>query len=253
MPCGQLLGPYQARLAAISTTVQYHWLTGWFPATGVDNIKGVLRNRAVDGNFQSRLVLQLATIRTDDPSAPVLLEASYLQDAGERCTGVLDISNSTASKYFMRLGIAYSVHTGSSIAAADVGLELAYNSCGEIIGATSLDLVAPGTNSLHTPITGWVPAMYAAKVKAIIIVTNAIGNFRQQLAYRTATTRLQQTSAWSTNFEGAWHTGNGEFPTGEITLSIGSVMWVQFGLEHSLSSGANGGAQVETSVAIRRA
>jgi len=80
-----------------------------------------------------------------------------------------------------------------------------------------------------------------------------IGNFRQQLAYRTATTRLQQTSAWSTNFEGAWHTGNGEFPTGEITLSIGSAMWVQFGLEHSLSSGANGGAQVETSVAIRRA
>jgi len=176
MPCGQLLGPYQARLAAISATVQYHWLTGWFPATGVDNIKGVLRNCAVDGNFQSRLVLQLATIRTDDPSAPVLLEASYLQDAGERCTGVLDISNSTASKYFMRLGIAYSVHTGSSIAAADVGLELAYNSCGEIIGATSLDLVTPGTNSLHTPITGWVPAMYAAKVKAIIIVTNAIGN-----------------------------------------------------------------------------
>ncbi len=252
MTCSQTLGPYQSRLTAISSTVQYAWLTGWFPTIGVDKIKGVLRNRGVDGNFQSRMAMQLATIRTDDPTSIALLESNYMQGAGERCSGVLDISSDTANKFFMRLGVAYSVSSGTSPAAADVGLELAYDAYGQVVGSTSLDLLTPGTASRHVPITGWIPAIHADKVKAAIVVTNAVGTFRSQLAYRTATTSQQDTGSWSTNLEGSWHSGDGEFATGELSLSTGSVMWVQLGLEHSLASGSNGGAQVDTAVAIRR-
>ncbi|MCK6508120.1 hypothetical protein L6R53_32930 [Myxococcota bacterium] len=227
-------------------------MTGWFPAIGVDRLKGVVINRAVDGSFQSRLALQLAEIRTDKPGAPILLEASYLQGAGERCSGLLDVSNDTAANFFMRLGVAYSVQTGASPAGADVGFQVAYDACGQVVGGASLNLATPGTASQHVPITGWLPAIHADKVKALIVVTNAFGAFRAQLAYRTATSIQQITNAWSTNFEGAWHSGNGEYNTGELALSTGSAMWIQFGLEHSLSSGANGGAQVDTAVAIRR-
>ena len=45
---------------------------------------------------------------------------------------------------------------------------------------------------------------------------------------------------------------SGGLNTGELTLSIGSDMWVQFGLLHNLTTGSNGGSDVTMTVAVRK-
>jgi len=251
MHCFTLTSPVQKRLYALSdAVVQYEWFTAWMPAIGFDSVQGVLKNKALTGNFESRMALQTAAIRADNPDTPVLLESSY-QGSGERCSTVLNVAGDTDDKYFVRLGVAYHLSSAGNPGQADVSLELAYNACGKIIGGDVAQLFVPGTTSQYRPFTGWIPASHAAKVKAALVVLNSSANFRCQLAMRTATTSREATGSWSSNLEALWHSGDGEFNTGEISLSNGSVFWVQFGLEYQLSSGSNGQASVSMSVAAR--
>lgn len=251
MSCFSMTSPIQKRLVALSdSVVQYEWFTDWMPAIGLDEVQGVLKNKAVTGNFESRMAIQTAVIRTDNPDVPSLLESSY-QAQGERCSSVLDVTSQRSTKFFVRFGVAYHLSSGSTPGQSDTSLEIAYNSCGRIIGGDTAQLVVPGATSCYRPFTGWIPAHHAAKVKAAIVVTNGHANFRCQLAYRTATTSRESPNAWSSNFESTWHSGNDEFNTGEVTLSISSHFWVQFGLEYNLSSGSDGEASVSMSVGVR--
>lgn len=251
MACSAAMSLVQRRLAALSSSeTQLEWYTDWMPAIGLDNVQGVLKNKAVTGNFESRMAMQTAAIRTDNPDSPILLESSY-QASGERCSSVLSIATDLLSKCFVRFGVGYHLSSGSTPGQSDTSLELAYNSCGRIIGGDVAQLYVPGTTSFYRAFTGWIPAAHAAKVKAAIVILNASANFRCQLAQRTATTSRESTSAWSSALEGGWHSGNGEYNTGEVSLSNGSSFWVQFGLEYQLSSGSSGEATASVSVAVR--
>lgn len=251
MACFSSTPAFQKRLLALSSSeVQYEWFTAWMPAIGLDEVQGVLKNKAVTGNFESRMAMQAAAIRTDNPDSPILLESSYT-GSGERCSSVLAITSDLTSKYFVRFGVAYHLSSGSTLGQSDTSLEVAYNSCGKIVGGDVIQLFAPSTTSLYRAFTGWIPAIHAAKAKAALVVQNASANFRTQLAVRTATTSREVTSAWSSNLEGTWHSGNGEFNTGEVALSLGSAYWVQMGLEYQMSAGSNGEATASMSVSVR--
>ena len=102
--------------------------------------------------------------------------------------------------------------------------------------------------------SGWVPAIDADKVLAAFVISGLLNNFRCQLAYRTATTSIQSPSAWTLLEGAAYRTTNDETTTGEIVLSIGGQMFVQFGIAYSQSTAgaAPGQATVSTTVAVRR-
>ena len=51
---------------------------------------------------------------------------------------------------------------------------------------------------------------------------------------------------------GCLHTTNEETTTAQITTSISTDMWVQFGLRYKLSSGTFGQADVATATCVRR-
>lgn len=242
----------EAHLIVTSTDVLYYWFTGWQPAIGLDSIKSGVHLKGITGNFQARLAIQVASVRTDNPSAPALLETAY-SNSPDRCSGVLDVSASTSTPMFVRFGVAYNLSSGSTPGQADVRVDLSWPACGQAAGGGTFALLAPDTNSRYQAISGWIPAIFADIVKAAIVVTATIGNFRCQLAFRTATSVKESPSAWSSNLEELWHGGNGEFTTGEKTLSVSSSMWVQIGVEYSLSSGTNGSAQVSVAAAVRRA
>jgi hypothetical protein len=81
------------------------------------------------------------------------------------------------------------------------------------------------------------------------MVTSGIGNFQVKLAYRTAASMQDVPSVWSPL--GAFTGLNGTPP--EEGLSLGSSMYVQFGLGYSVSSGTAGSGVVSVVAGVRRA
>lgn len=243
------IGRTERRLSTMSTTTAYAWYTSWLPAIGMDSVKGVLQNRNHDGNFQSRLAVQTAAVREDNPDAPTTLEAGWLGNS-ERCTGVVDLTSYTGPKMLVRLGVAYNLSTGSNLGSADTHLELTYNNFGRIVTRKDLRLHTPDTANYYEPLTGFLPAVHVAKAKASLVITDASANLQTRLAWRAATIGPQSPGSWSTTWD-TWHSSSGEFATGELTPSVSTDMFIQIGLQHSMTSGTHGVGLVHAVVAVR--
>lgn len=249
MACGKYIPEQQQHLTTTSTTDQVVWFVGWTPCIGIDNAKATLKNRAVQGSFQSQLVVQVAPIRTDKPDDPVKLDDA-LVGAGERCSGEESITTQTAGTFFVRFGVAFSLQAGGSgLGQADVALAVSYTQCGQVVGARTLSPDSSTTTDAVIPITGWLMALLVQKVKVLTLVRSLLGGFEWKLAYRMATTSKEEPSGW-TAIDQSYKTA-GEFNSGEVTLTLDVVMYVQYGLLYHSSSGG-GSAQVETVAAIRR-
>lgn len=151
-------GPVQHRLSPLATGVSYMWFTGFFPCIGVDKVKVTWKNRAVVGNFQSQPCLQYAPVRVDKPNAPTAV-GTLLVGAGESCTGEVDISADTVGQLYMRVGIAYSLSSGSTQGGADVSMDVHYVSCGRVIGTVTRDYLAYNTGSVVNSISGFLSAL----------------------------------------------------------------------------------------------
>ena len=95
------------------------------------------------------------------------------------------------------------------------------------------------TDEKIIPISGWLPSLLVDKVEAAGLIGSRAGNIEMMLCYRTATTSPEAPAAWTTSpdLEAAWHTTDGEFNTGELSLTLGSYQWVQFGLRVKNTSG----------------
>jgi hypothetical protein len=101
-------------------------------------------------------------------------------------------------------------------------------------------------------LTGWIPALEADKVEAAVVTDASSTDWEGRLAYRTAEVVTESTSAWSV-LEAGYTTGSGERNTGELTLSISSKMWVQFGLAYRMkSAGSFTQATVTAAVMVRK-
>lgn len=242
MSCGSVLPASQVSLSAMSGLTAYHWTTAWAPCTGLSSFDATLKAKAVSGSFRCQVVVQYAAVRADDPDAPSSV-GSALTGAGESLTSSGDISGTTSTKMWRRYGIKYDLTAGSA-ATADVELQVAENSCGQVLATWSGVLVASSTTRAYQEIGMWVPAILAQKIKAAIVVNSLSGNFQWRLTYRTATTSKESPSAWTSD----WDTTNnpdrtaGEVNTGELSPSLSGKMWVQIGIQYNLSGATAGQA-----------
>lgn len=112
MGCGLLTNPVSVRLAALSSTAVYHWFTPWLPAIGLDTVMAAFRAADASSNLNWQLAVQYAEVRTDDPDQPGTLGALQ-QGAANYVTTAQNIAETTATKMFVRFGIAYKIYTGS--------------------------------------------------------------------------------------------------------------------------------------------
>lgn len=263
MSCGRTGQPITKRLQTSVTAVRFEPFTDWMPATGMDKVKMVIKRKSVQVSgtaptMNFKQAMQIALVRPDDPDDWAIIgQANVLVGPGEDNTGVLDISGATAGKMFVRFGIQYFLGgTAPTNGEADVEVQISTVSCGAIIGSMTQELQAFNTTTdSFVAITGWIPAVDAEKAVAAFVISDLANNFRCLLVYRTAETNIQMPGAWislqGTNY---WNQ-DGETTTGEVTLTVGSKMFVQFGIAFSQSAAgaAPGRASVSTSVAVRRA
>ena len=249
--CGRPPLSAQLHLVATSTTVVYEWFTPWMLATGLDTVKAAIRRRGTGATFQCQLAMQVAPVRTDKPNDPSVL-GQMVSGASETCTGLLDVSATTAANYFVRFGIAYSLTTGSTVAQADVSVDLSDDGCGSAIGALNVALQANGVGNSFVAATGWVPLLQAQKAKLAVVCNSLTGNFQWRVAYRLATTSTQDPGAWTTTFD-SWRTA-GEVCVADLTpATTDNEMYIQLGIQYNLSSGSTlGQASISAVVAARK-
>jgi len=260
MPCGVLTSPITKHLATNfsgADSLRFEAFTEWFPAMGMDYVKAILKLKSLTQQFQCQLAVQTAAVRTSAPDSWTTLDQMTSSD---RCTTMVDVTSTLTGKMYVRFGIAYNCSSGTTNSQADVTLQLSFDACGSIVGSVTLQALAPDTSSYFVAVTGWIPAIDAAKVRAAILASGAINNFECRLTYRTAQITPEMiTDNWATaTLEGSYHSGSGEWNTGEITLPTGAVsgriddkMWIQFGLQFKVSSGTAGQATVSVVTAVR--
>jgi hypothetical protein len=256
MACGGMAGRQQKRLSALSATQVIEWYTEWISCVGLDDAMPVLiARRATSANFEAQLVIQVAKVRTDDPEAPVLKGAAQTPSNSriDYNPGVLDLSSDTAGAMFIRFGVAYNFAAGQSQAAAEVGLMVAYARCGELQGAGTWQLDAASTSDQFVVISGWLPRIQVDRVKLAAICTGLTGNLQWRLAYRTAATEQATPGAWNLVTDANAPYGAGERNTGELTVSLGANLWVQFAIAYKLSAAGAGQASLTGALGVRRA
>lgn len=249
MSCTSSVGPIQETLVATSTTLLYRW-GPWELAIGVTHMKSVIKRRNTTA-FQTQPAIQVAPVRTDKPNAPTVF-GSLVSGNGETCSTVIDISSYTAGAYWVRVGVAYSA-TSATVGQSDVTFQASLTRCGKSLGVFLRSPTTYSTTHAAEPLTVWLPALDVEFLKAAIVVTGLIGNFRCRLTYRTAETSPEVPGAWTTDF-GTEYSADGEYPLSDTQLAnLSGVMWVQIGLEVYLSTGsALGHANVNVALSGRR-
>jgi hypothetical protein len=255
MTCGSITGEETERLNATTATFSYRWMTDWESCVGLDSIMATLRGRACSSdNLEVQLVQQIALVRTDKPGLPVLKGTLQSPTSGAFSynTGVIDISSDTAPAAYVRWGVAYRHTSGQAQASGDVGLEVAFTRCGEVVEAGSWQIDTSTTSVRYLPIGEWLPALLVNKVKLAAICTNLSGPIQWRLVMRTAATDKEEPGAWSNVTDINAPYGAGEINTGDLSVSLGANMWVQFGLVYNLSSAGTGQASISAALGVRR-
>ena len=229
------------------TTTVYIWFTGWVPAVGLDSVKALLFRKNTGTYVQSQVAYQTAATRPSEPDAPGVLGNAQTGN-GAYCMSLTDISATTASKMYIRFGVALNLTQGNPDK-AEVGMQFCTVNYGTILSSKEFDLLAPDTTSLYVPVTDWFPSVMISKSKAVFNLMNPTATFRCRMAYQTAATRVESPSTWSSN--DGWKSTSGEVNTTEVTATS-SDFWMRLGIEYQCSSGTNQSANVKVVTGIRK-
>lgn len=255
MSCGGSTGQSFKRLNALSPTFAYEWYTGWMSCVGLDTIMATIVGRACSSDhLQLQLVQQTAQVRTDDPNPPVLKGSIVSPTSGSADSNstILDISGDTGPAAFVRWGIAYRYASGQSQASGDVGLEIGYVRCGELVGAGTWQLDSSTTSMRYIPVSDWLVRVLVDEVKLISLLTNLTGPLQYRLVYRTVATDKANPSAWQNVTDSNAPYGVGDVNTGDLPVSLGQNMLVQFGIGYQLGAAGQGQGTLAAAVGIRR-
>ena len=260
MACGKMGRSVTKRLSTLTSTEIFEPYTDWMLGIGVDSVQMVLKRKNLQTSggaaFNVKPAIQTAEVRPDNPDAfQDIANGGTYTGAGEDNTTVMTVSSYTGVHLWVRFGVTYYLSGGTPPVSgqADVELQCAWTSCGSLVGTMSQELQAYNTTTnSFVAITGWVPAVDADKVFAVFSIAGLSGSFNCQLAYRAAATSIQSPGSW--NLLGSAKTSNGETATAEIALTLGSYMFVQFGLafNQSTANQVTGQATVATAVAVRK-
>lgn len=256
MTCGSTTADSTTYVNATTPTFSIVWLTDWESCVGLDSVMASIIARACSSDhLQIQLVQQVALVRTDKPSLPVY-KGSVLSPASgtlSHNTGVLSISSDTAPAAYVRWGLAFRHASGQAQASGELSLNVAYTRCGEVVETGSWQLDTSSTSLRYLPLGDWIPSLLVDKVKLAAICSSLTGPLRWRLAMRTAATDQAEPGAWSLVTDSNAPYTAGEVNTGDLSVTLGSTMWVQFAIAYDLSSAGSGQATITAALGVRRA
>ncbi len=258
--CSKNASPVTKRLHVNNLVEQFEAFTGFEAAVGLDAIRIVVKRKSFTSAGTTPVLTvkpayRIAEIRPNNPGAWIVIPGqSGWTGAGEGFADI-DVSSLTSGKAGIQFGVSYTLSGGAPTdAQVDVEFSISYQSCGSSIGTRSQELnTFNTTTNTFVAITGWVPTLGVEAVVAFFVISG-LTNFRCQLCYRTGPTNIQGAGAWNL-LEGAnYRTTDGESSTTQLTMSLTTVMFVQFGVAYSQSNAgaAPGTASVTTNVWTRR-
>lgn len=189
----------------------------------------------------SRLRMQTASVRTDEPDAwadvmngqTVALE---ITGADDTCTGDVDIASALTDKMYARFGVGTKMTAVGAPAMADVGLAVSALAAGRVVANWAGTVVATSATPLVTPISEFESTTRVASILGSLQAFSPGTSLEVKLAWRTA--------EWSTGQVGSWNVfGNGVssgVPERVIahTPSLGNNFLVQLGVAAALTGGA---------------
>jgi hypothetical protein len=173
MSYGRLTKEVQKNLTAVTdNAVQYEWFTDWIPCTGMDYARVVLRIRALQGDFNARPAYQTAITRPSKPDAAA--GSGTVRTSVGDYYEVIDLTSVTNSKFYIRLGVEYTLTAEGTDGSADVSVQVSYQNRGTSRGSFYKSLLAPSSSLVLTePITGWMPAIEVSKANVVCCATDA--------------------------------------------------------------------------------
>ena len=121
--CVKYFGPTTRSLVSGSTTATFIPLTPWVAALSAKQLKSLIRVANSTGNFKSQLGIQTAAVDTDSPDAPIAKGQPITSDSTV-CSGVIDITNDVAAKFYVRGGLLISNESGTALERADVSFAI---------------------------------------------------------------------------------------------------------------------------------
>jgi len=232
--CNKLLSsPTGIRLSSSSKSSTFYPMVDWRPVPGITQMAFNMMITGKVGNFNAQPGYQLAAVRPDVPDAPVAVGSMV----GTGPYNLVGLSGSSlpdvSAKFFWRFGIFYK-STDGAMASADVGLDVALNTVGRVLGKGVVD-VNPFNNNTDTyiwPVTPFFSNAGSDNVKAAISVLNSRnGDMQTRLFVRFGNDRMGPSTAW-TALEGGWVTasiGNSSRNTDEKPMGV-NKFWAQLGI-----------------------
>lgn len=222
MACVRSLKQLSLTLTTDVTAVQYVFSDEWFlvePGTVFDF---ALLLREVGGNFTAKPALQFAAVRPDNPGSPAaIVDGSYT--GATDYTSFRETGAVTSGQMWCRVGIAYKLSAGSTLASPQVTLSAFVYGCVEGAGTGEINVqpgMVSGTDLNYVAVTGWFPGVGLTGVMAGIVVTeNDSAYSENQLVVRTAIDPRKPNN-WQTA-EAAYNnpsTTNSERNTGLLTI-----------------------------------
>ena len=118
MACAKTGQPRSKRLVTTTTIETFEPFTDWTLGIGVDKARWVIKRKNVQVNggaptFNVKPAIQVALVRADNPNdSAVISGVGPYTGAGEDNTTEQNIASLTASKFFVRFGVAYKVAAG---------------------------------------------------------------------------------------------------------------------------------------------
>lgn len=241
-----------ASAQATASKYVYFWFTGYVPCIAMDAAIGTLKVRNCLGNVEVTPVAQFAAVRSDKPTAPVVVAGFTPLTADDEKVVTFSMASAPTNTY-VRFGIGVRV-TSAGTGTADVAMQVSYGQLGRLLAPWSGHLIAYSALPVYTPITGWIPALWLSAVVATIGISDRAGNHSLDIVYRTADTSPEQPNAWSSGILSAALVANDETNSGECAVTLTGKMWVQIGAATALTSGTTlGQADVTVLLGIRQA
>ena len=232
------------------TAVQYLFSEEWFQIEVGSVLDFALLVREPSGNFSAKPAIQLSPVRPDNPGSPAAIAAgSYTGTAGY--TMYHETGFVSSGQMWCRVGIAYKLSAGSTLAAAQVTLQSYLYGCVDTAGGGDVAVnpgMVSGTDINYAGLTGWFPGVGLSKVLAAFIVTENESTYLEyQLVVRTCID-TRTPNGWQTAEAGAGYTNpastNTERNTGELSVPAGcnltSNTLVQVGVAWRKKAGAAG-------------
>jgi hypothetical protein len=241
-------------VTAVTTTNIFYWLTGWMPAIAMDSAVGTLKIANAAGAVRIQAAFQVATNRTDKPSAPSLAGATVQSADGEYMVPASDynLGSVTPGVTYIRYGVAVKVNSVPNTGTADVTLQMSTLSLGMLLPPWSGHLTATDSTKVFVPISGWLSILEVLKVEATIVVADLTGSFAIKLTFRTATASPESPDAWDSTGLGSLLTANGETNSGELAVTTSGKALIQLGFFYQTTSGV-GQADITVLLGIRQA